>query len=351
VHESLTALLQAGIERHGPLTFAEFMEAALYDPQFGYYGAGRGTIGRAGDFITSVSVGPLFGRLLARHFLKTWERLERPERFTLVEQGAHDATLAGDVLAALEGSECWTSLEYVIAEPATLWRERQQGRLGTSGKVRWVERLDELPPVQGVVFCNELLDAFPVHRVRWTGEAWREMYVVADEAGFAWREGELSSSELHAAVEKIPMPLPAGYDTEVNLRAAEWVGTAGRAISRGAVLVIDYGYERPEFYRPERAGGTLSAYGGHERVSEVLSRPGEIDLTSHVDFTTISDAGEAAGLRLAGFTDQHRFLGALGAALFSEECPMAARELRAFQTLTHPELLGAAFKVMWFERG
>jgi SAM-dependent MidA family methyltransferase len=350
----LVAKFLARIAAEGPITFSEFMGAALYDPEHGYYASGRAVIGRKGDFITSVSVGPLFGRLLARQFGAWWEELGRPAPFTLVEQGAHDGRLAGDVLEGLrlQNPECFAATRYVVVEPSKSWREKQAAQLAVfADKLSWVAAPEELREVVGVVFSNELLDAFPVHRVRRESGAWRERYVTMQNDAFAWRDGELSSAALRAHLAKLP-PAPDGYETEVNLLIEPWARSSAAALRRGYLLVIDYGYERAEYYRQERAHGTLSGYLGQGRAEDLLARPGEIDLTAHVDFTTLIETAEAAGLRLAGFTDQHRFLAPLGAAHFSESGNdgQRAQELRAFKTLMHPELLGAAFKVIWFAR-
>jgi SAM-dependent MidA family methyltransferase len=345
--EPLAERLRRQIREQGPMTFAEFMAAALYDAREGYYRSGRATIGREGDFFTSVSVGPLFGRLLAWRFAELWEELGRPTKFTLVEQGAHDGTLAADILDGMraESPECWRASEYVIVEPAPPWREQQKSRLAEMGKVRWVAELAELEPVEGVLLSNELLDALPVHRVRWNGAAWEELEVALKGEAFAWQARPLSSNQLAARLAKLGGPFPAGYQTEVNLEMEGWIAATARALARGWVLAIDYGYERDEYYRPERAHGTLSAYAGHARVENPLERPGEVDLTAHVDFTTLTEHAERAGLTLAEFTDQHRFLTAIGARFFAERAPQP-KELRAFKTLMHPELLGAAFKVV-----
>lgn len=350
---ALAARLRETIASRGPITFADFMSAALYDPEHGYYASGRAAIGRKGDFITSVSVGPLFGRLLARQFAAWWEELGRPAPFTLVEQGAHDGHLAADVLDGLrtQKPECFAATRYAIVEPSPLWRAKQAQQLAAFGEVvGWVAAPEELRDLTGVVFSNELLDAFPVHRVRREAAGWRERYVALESDAFAWRDGELSSNALREHLTKLPAA-PDGYETEVNLLIEPWTQSSAAALRRGYLLVIDYGYERAEYYRPERARGTLSGYAAHGRADDLLARPGEVDLTAHVDFTTLIDAAEGAGLRLAGFTDQHRFLASLGASCFSaSEAAPNPQELRAFKTLMHPELLGAAFKVIWFSK-
>lgn len=332
------------------------MAAALYDAEAGYYGAGKARIGRKGDFFTSVSVGPLFGRLLARQFAEMWERLGKPERFRVIEQGAHDGALAADVLGGLRelAPACAEAVEYALVEPAPVWRERQQARLAGWARVRWVEEMRALEPAPGVVFSNELLDAAPVFRVGRRGGEWREQCVAWSEGRFVFGEREVKAEPLRSALGKLPEGLPEGYTTEVNLEAGPWVRESAAALSRGWIVAIDYGWARAEYYRPERVEGTLSAYREHQRVEDPLSAPGEIDLTAHVDFTTLMEAGAAEGLTLAGFCDQQHFIAGLGRLHFEDTAhvsPERAREQRAFITLLHPQLLGASFKVLGLAKG
>ena len=338
----MPSLLQRLRERV-PLTFAEFMAAALYDPAEGYYGAGRARLGRTGDFFTSVSVGPLFGRLLARQFEEMHAALDGPEGFTLVEQGAHDGTLAADVLGALSGP-----LAYCIIEPSEHWQQVQREKLAGFRGVRWVREPSDLSGIEGVFFSNELLDALPVHRLRRRAGEWHEQYVVWNQDRFAFAEGRLSDPALAG---EIPLPLPEGYTTEVRPVAAKWLCDTASALTRGWILALDYGFVREEYYRPERVNGTLTGYANHRQVDDPLQSPGEIDLTAHVDFTSLI---EATSLDLMGFTDQQHFMAGLGGLYFQDTESVSltrAKEQRAFMTLMHPGLMGAAFKAICFAKG
>jgi SAM-dependent MidA family methyltransferase len=215
--------------------------------------------------------------------------------------------------------------------------------------VDWVSSLSAMPPFRGVHFSNELVDAFPVHVIEWKGNGWLERYVSMDRDGFVFMEGPLSSPALALACAGIPQPLPIGYVTEVNLDAAQWITDVARQLERGYVLAVDYGHLREEYYAPERVTGTLSAYAQHRREPNPLAHPGEIDLTAHLDFSALMDAGVAAGLRIAGYTDQHHFMVGLGTSYF--EAGASASDLRAFQTLMHPSLMGRVFKVLAFAKG
>ena len=349
---ALADALRDEIARRGPIPFRDFMERALYDPVQGYYGSGRARVGRGGDFFTNVSVGPLFGRLLARQFAEMWVALGKPAEFAIVEQGAHHGDFAADVLAALRdtASACLTATTYWVVEPLAALRQTQQEKLATweGSKVRWVESLAELPPFVGVHFSNELPDAFPVHRIARRGDGWRERFVDFDGARFVFIDASVSNVALTTALACLPDVSP-GYETEINLAAPAWIAEVAARLERGFMLAIDYGYPRAEYYRPERDHGTLSAYAGHQREPDPLARPGEIDLTAHVDFTSLAEAGIAAGLSLAGFTDQHHFMVGLGQLHFHGD-NASPQEIRAFKTLMHPNLMGRSFHAICLAR-
>ena len=353
----LTEILRDRIARAGSIPFRDFMDAALYHPEHGYYASGRARIGRGGDFFTSVSTGPLFGALLARQFAEMWTRLGEPAEFTLVEQGAHCGEFARDVLTALheKAPACFAATRYHIIEPSEHLRVAQSETLGefVAEKIQWFPTVDALPTFTGVHFSNELPDAFPVHAVAWDGSAWRENHVAIEGERFIFIEREITSAPLRAALAKLP-PVPAGYRTEINLAALEWIGALAARLTRGFALVIDYGFSRAEYYRPERTTGTLTGYAQHRRVEDVLAAPGDTDLTAHVDFTALAERARDAGLRVAGFTDQHHFIVALGALHFPANIPDTAdsrRELRAFKTLMHPQMMGRSFQVLALEKG
>ncbi len=352
MHDSLPDFIRSEIAALGPMPFRRFMELALYHPALGYYSAGRARVGRKGDFFTNVSVGPLFGRLLARQFADMWRAMESPREFSIIEQGSHDGTLAADILGGLRdfSPECFARATYRIVEPFPVLAHRQKARLASFGsKVVWAESIEKFQGAVGIHFSNELPDAFPVHLVIWTGTEWRERHVVEKDAGFVFEDGPLSLDKLTAACAEIPLPLPEGYATEVSLAARKWIADVAASLRRGFVLAIDYGWQREEFYAPGRSAGTLTACANHRREPDPLARPGELDLTAHVEFSSLIEAATAAGLQLAGFTDQHHFMVGLGAAHFADGAN--APERRAFQTLMHPELMGLAFKALCFTKG
>ena len=349
---ALNEIIRAEIAARGPMPFRRFMELALYHPAYGYYASGRATIGRGGDFFTNVSVGPLFGRLLSRQVAEMWQVLGKPEGFTVIEQGAAGGDLAADVLGGLAAMfpDCFRAVRYTVVEPFAKLEARQRERLREfSGKVQWSAALEEIRAVSGVHLSNELPDAFPVHVVKWIAGGWCEQTVVEREGQFVPADGARVSGALREACARIPGPLPEGYVTEVNLAASAWIRDVAATFERGFVLAVDYGFSRYEYYAPTRITGTLSAYANHRREIDPLARPGEIDLTAHVEFDSLIEAATAAGLRLEGFTDQHHFMVGLGAEHFADGANAAER--RAFQTLMHPQFMGTAFKVVAFSKG
>ncbi len=356
--EGLADRLAARIAREGSVPFRDFMEAALYDPDDGYYGSGRAAIGRGGDFYTSVSVGPLFGRLLARQFAEMWERLGRPHVFDVVEQGAHDGQFACDALDGLreQSPECFAQTRYTIIEPGERFRRRQQEKLAAYGtQVRYLPSIDALEAFSGVHFSNELVDAFPVHRVRFSGESWHEQRVTYYAGAFSFVDSEVAAGgELEAALRDLPRNVAPGFHTEVNLEARHWVRGAAEKLARGWMLAIDYGHAAADFFDPSRAAGTLAAYREHRRCDDPLSDPGSQDLTAHVDFTALAREGLSAGMDLVGFTDQHHFMVGLSRLHFhdaAELTPQRQREILAFKTLMHPGLLGMNFRVLCLGKG
>ena len=354
----LTAIIRDEITQQGGIPFARFMELALYHPGLGYYERGRGKVGRAGDFYTSVSTGPLFGELLAFQLGEWLEPLAAGAgRLWLVEAGAHDAKLAADVLRGLQRQrpELFPRVEYVILEPSAARRAWQAETLMPfAGQVRWANGPCDLhaAPVTGVIFSNELLDAFPVRRHGWDAAAkqWFEWGVGWSGDQFAWVK--LPPSAPPVRLRELEPVLPDGYVIEHSPAAEAWWRDAAGALGRGRLLAIDYGFTTEEQFSPARTHGTLRAYAQHHVGDDVLAHPGERDLTAHVNFSAIRSAGEAAGLTTETFTTQTRFLTGILARTQGSKTfgGWGAARTRQFQTLTHPEHLGRSFRVLIHQR-
>lgn len=335
-------------EDGGAVRFRDFMELALYHPQLGYYGAGRAVVGRKGDYFTSVSVGRVFGELLGVQFREMWGVLGRPAVFTILEQGANNGAFAADVLgwSRREAPDFYEAVRYEIVESLEVPRGRQLERLGEFlGKVTWRDGLEELPRFTGVHFSNELVDAFPVHAVRFREGKWRELYVTG---GLTWTDRPIDDGSLLEQLGDVPQL--EGYTTEVNLEALQWAEMLARKLEWGWVLTVDYGFPRTWYYSPERRQGALQCYAGHAKGLDPLGEPGFRDLTAHVEFTSLVKTFLAAGMELAGYADQHHFLTGLVSRAYAERAP-SAQEARGLKTLLHPEMLGTAFHVLGMSRG
>ena len=346
------------MERAGVIPFSQFMETALYCPKIGYYERAEGRIGRGGDYYTSVSAGSLFGELLGFQFAR-WLETQGDGPVQVVEAGAHDGRFALDILEALGrgATEVPERLEYWIVEPSPerqKWQERRLDKF--AGRVRWWPKLEALPPVRGIIFSNELLDAMPVRRYGWDGgrKEWFEWGVEFRGNRFAWARMAADSNEVRRQLNQngIPMApeleavLPDDYTVELSLAAGAWWHAAATRLSAGRLLTFDYGFSGEEFLGPERTDGTLRGYSRHG-VTDPLAEPGDQDITAHVNFTQLEREGERAGLRTATYESQRAFL----SRIVKEQGSVTPEKARQFQTLTHPEHLGERFRVLVQARG
>jgi SAM-dependent MidA family methyltransferase len=348
----LEAILRAKIEENGPLSFADYMATALYEPSLGYYSRHARQVGRGGDFFTSVSVGPLFGELLARRFLREWREMESPSRWRIIECGAHDGSLAADILRALSqlDPQAFSDLEYVIPEPLPALQSAQRETLAHF-PVRFVSDVDELvaDPLPGIAFGNELLDALPFHVVEWQSGGWRECRVGTDSSGeFVWETAhEIDDPALVSALTELGNHFPDGYRTEIRTKVHQFLKPLTQALTSGLLLWPDYGFARPELYHPDRKSGTLRTFSKHRAAENPLTTPGEIDITAHVDFTAVAEAAISLGCVPLAFRNQGSWLTEIGRDwLLSLEGRPDPTALRQFQTLTHPAHLGGSFHVL-----
>ncbi len=356
----LEAYLRRRIDAAGGIPFAEFMEHCLYHPDWGYYMVPRSRIGKQGDFFTSSSVHALFGRLLARQLWQCLELLGGGP-LTLAEQGAGEGHLALDILDALRelAPDLYRSLRYRIVELSPDNRRRQAELLETHRQVIDWCSLEDLAGMEGVFLSNELVDAFPVHLVEKRDGELREVFVVRKDEGFGEELRPLSSPLLAAHFEWLGVAPVEGNRAEVNLAAPRWLRQVAQLLRRGFVLTIDYGYPAAELYAPFRRQGTLLAYHRHQASDDLYRLVGQQDLTSHVDFTSLQQAGTEEGLTTLYFGEQYRFLMGLGfveeliALQALEEDPRRAQALRmTLKNLILPDGgMGETFKVLLQGRG
>ena len=389
------------VRERGPLTVAAFMELALYDSRIGYYARMARRSGRAGDFFTSVDVGPIFGELLEIQLEEMAQILASsadigrvsdrgvgrvslnapeanggrspnkvpPGAFDLVEAGAGNGQLAADILRAARQSDpaFYNRLRLHLVEASPLARAAQPSTLGEVGE-RLATSAGEVPlSFEGALLANELLDAFPVHQVVMREEGLCEVYVHAvgqadsgtSGGGLVTREGPLSTPALAEYLAHLKIALEPGWRVEINLRATEWVRDAARRLRRGFIVIIDYGHEARELYSVTHAGGTLTTFTRHTMagpeasgVPSWLNRPGDQDITAHVDFTSVRAAAEAEGMLTLGFLDQTYFLMGLLAggresfAVSDTRIADLANDSRPLKTLLMPGGLGSTHKVL-----
>ncbi len=308
----LVALIAAEIDRDGPMTFARFMELALYEPIHGYYTAEAARPTREGDFLTAPELDPVVGRLVGRQLAEVWERLGRPDRFVVREHGAGAGTLGLSILEGLTIDQPALA-ERLVYQPVEVnphrLRDLEQ-RFAAAGLADRLAPADG--PVIGAIVANELLDALPVHRVRGIAGGIEELFVVRDGASFGWQAGPPSTAALAARLAAVGVTLADGQTAEIRLATDGWVRDATAALDRGIVLIVDYGAPASEVYGPTRPEGTLRAYLGHRVHADPFRHIGRQDLTAHVDTTAVASAARAAGLDVLGETSQAAFVAALG---------------------------------------
>jgi SAM-dependent MidA family methyltransferase len=355
----LSKILLERIAARGPLTFAEYMEECLYQPQHGYYA--RPDHGPRADYQTSVDVHPIFARLLVRQLAEMWEALGRPEEFTVVEAGAGTGRLAAHILdfAARARPDFFRTLRYVAVERSAVCRAAIQEAITAAQFPTSRATVAELVPEKiaaGCIFSNELLDAMPVHRVvRKHGEL-SEIFVDAGGNALGEVVRPLSSERVRNYFAEQRVELGEGQHAEAGLAACSWVSRCFDRLTRGFMLTIDYGYEAAELYSRRHWRGTVMAYENHRASEDYYAAPGEQDLTAHVNFSALqSPPVQTRQVRPVntGLVSQTRFLLNLGRANdfadLYEEGQNEAERFRAregLKTLIHPEGMGETFKVL-----
>jgi SAM-dependent MidA family methyltransferase len=351
VARARAAIASAG----GFLPFDAYMRLALYEPGLGYYVAGATKLGAAGDFTTAPEMTPLFASALARQVDAILAATSARE---VIELGGGSGSLAADLLNALDARGALPA-RYAILEPSPQLRDRQRATIARvaaahADRVRW---LDVLPAsIDGVLVANEVLDAIPPHVIARRARRWLERGVVWDDASqrLRWSERPLEDSRLREIAAR-RFPADGDYASEINPAAEALVETTGRALVAGAAVFIDYGFPSSEYYHAHRSEGTLMGHYRHRAHDDPFLWPGLSDLTAHVDFSAMADAGERAGLAVAGFTSQAAFLIGCGIldALSSIGDPASAGYLRAaaaVQKLLSPAEMGELFKVLALAR-
>jgi SAM-dependent MidA family methyltransferase len=311
----LAERLRERIRREGPITFHDWMAAALYDPQDGYYcRRDLPRWGRTGDYRTAPERSPLFAATFARYFASLYEDLGAPEVLTIIEAGAGAGHFAQGVLETLRSTfpDIFAATRYLIDEASDDARERARLRLSPFADRLAFRRLKDIetPIDAGIIFANELLDAFPVHRVTMRGGKLLESHVGLNSTGaFRWVEKEPSTPHLITYFERLGINLREGQIAEVNLQAHEWMALAASTLKRGYLIIVDYGADATDLYHPtQRQQGTLRAFHRHQFAHDPLAHPGQQDLTTTVDWTSLIHTGQENGLHPVSFEPQDKFL-------------------------------------------
>jgi SAM-dependent MidA family methyltransferase len=357
----LLEAIRSEVAANGPMTFARFMEIALYDPERGYYRGTAARPGRGGDFLTAPEAHPIFGRAIARFAADVWQRLDRPSRFTIREHGAGEGALAEAILAGLDadGSGALGAIRYRVVEVEPARAAAVRTRLDGAGRTGILEP-DDGAPIDGLVMANEVLDALPTHRIVARDGELREILVGLDgDGGLVDVEADPTTPLLAGRLADEGVDLAHGQRAEICLALDAWVARVAAGLGRGAVLLIDYGHPAAELYDPtRRAAGTLAAYLRHQVHDDPYRAIGRQDLTAHVDVTAVERAATAAGLVHLGTATQAAFMDRLGAGeiLVGYQSGPAAT-LQAYLTaraalvrMIDPAAMGR-FRVMAFGRG
>ena len=351
--ERVASRIREDIERSGGwISFARYMELALYSPGLGYYVAGAAKLGEPGDFITAPELSPLFGATLAS---QVGEILSQTGGMVM-ELGAGSGRLAADLLAALQEHGRLPG-RYLILEISPDLARRQRETLEKRvpdllDRVEWIDALPQL--FSGVILANEVLDALPIHLLAWRQEGVWERGVSLEQGACAWSERRLQRGALRDAASAIAVQAP--YLSEVSLAVPALAGALAACLEHGALLFIDYGFGRGEYYHPQRVQGTLMCHYRHRAHGDPFFLPGLQDITAHVDFTAVAEAGLGAGLKLLGYTTQAQFLVNAGIIRLLEQISPERPgtylpAVAAVQKLLSPAEMGELFKVMALGRG
>ena len=305
-HKLLNRLIEE-IKIQGPMTFARYMELALYTPGLGYYSAGAKKFGAGGDFVTAPEISPLFSQCIAHQCQQILTHLNGGD---ILEIGAGSGVMAADILIELEKLNALPQ-HYFILELSADLKQRQQELLQQKiphlfNKIIWLDSLNDMK-LQGVILANEVLDAMPIHKFK-IDHGIKEFYVNYKNDKLCWHLDNPSNTELTKAIEQLGSKLAEGYESEINLLIKAWIKSLSNVLKSGLILLLDYGFPRHEYYHPDRNQGTLMCHHQHQAHGNPLVNLGLQDITAHVDFTAVAEAADMSNLNVAGYTNQGNFL-------------------------------------------
>ena len=355
--EQLKTLIAKEISEAGPMTFARYMQLALYAPGLGYYNSGKQKFGKNGDFITAPELSPLFAQCLGRQCAQALQIIGGGN---ILEFGAGSGIMAADILLELEKLHCLPEHYYILEVSPDLKQQQHQTLLNRAPtlleRVQWINQLPSAP-FTGVILANEVLDAMPAHRFYCDDKQIQEYFVTLQENQFMWDKSIPSDTLLRRQIEHLQKEYLGSipYSSEINLLITPWIAAISTLLKQGLILLIDYGFPRQEYYHPDRNQGTLMCHYRHRAHSDPFLFVGLQDITCHVDFTTIAEAAQSCGLTLSGYTNQASFLIGSGLAdiLQTNQYHSELEQFNANQQvklLTSPSEMGELFKVMSLTR-
>ncbi len=369
-HPKLIQKIVEEIAVHGPITFARFMELALYDEDYGYYMTNRvdehealkERIGWDGDFYTAPEFSPILAKTLVRQVLEIDDQLGHPDPFTFVEMGGGNGTFAADFLHHCQETApgVCNRLRYLLVERSPNLRLRQEYKIQKVMSRAWMDTHLTWKPcvtecakesVIGVMFSNELVDAFPVHRVRGDSPDHQEILVDYEKGQFVERTRPLSSTPLKDYVDRHRVVLNEGQTSELHVVSERWMRHVAQIMGQGFVITIDYGYTRNDYYAANRYEGTLLCYYRHAVSRDPFSHVGAQDMTAHVNFSVLADVGKEHGLELRGFTTLANWLMGLGVEEMVVDLGAESKEVQALSHLLRPHGMGTTFKVLVQRKG
>jgi SAM-dependent MidA family methyltransferase len=339
------------IKKRGGISFKDFMDYALYYPSLGYYTCDKEKIGGYGDFFTSSELDPVFGQLLAKQFNEIYLNYFKGKKIKLVELGSGKGVLAFDILNEIKTNypEFYENLEFISVEKSPFHIQHQQKVLN-GFNVKWLESIEDLEDIEGIVYSNELFDALPVHLIKKKNGKIYEIYLNEKDGEIVEELREISEDVL-TYIKELKIDIPEGMTTEVNLLAKDLIQTIGQKLKKGFVFTVDYGYPSKELYKPYRMKGTLLCYYKHTYNENFYENIGFQDITSHVNFSALVYYGKKAGLEFTGFTDQAHFLINLGIGdvmiqLQEKGDSKSFERINRLKTLILPKGMGEKFKIL-----
>ncbi|WP_028950855.1 class I SAM-dependent methyltransferase [Sulfurihydrogenibium subterraneum] len=349
--KELIEIILNDIKKRGGISFKDFMDYALYYPSLGYYTSDKEKIGGYGDFFTSSELDPVFGQLLSKQFNEIYLNYFKGQKIKLVEIGSGKGILAFDVLNEIKSNypEFYENLEFISVEKSPFHIENQK-KILDSFNVRWLENIEDLEEVEGIIYSNELFDALPVHLIKKKNGRIYEVYLneVDGEIIEDFRE---AGENILNYLKELKIDIPEGMTTEVNLIAKDLIQKIGQNLKKGFVFTVDYGYPSKELYKPYRMKGTLLCYYKHTYNENFYENIGLQDITSHVNFSALVYYGKKVGLEFTGFTDQAHFLINLGLGdvmikLQEKGDSKSFERINRLKTLILPKGMGEKFKVL-----